>query len=59
MTNKYEYYSVLQGYHGPLYGWEDLCAGTRKEMVQHRKEYRENEGGNYRIINRRELVTKV
>ena len=50
---KFEYYSVLQGNYGQ--GWEDLTAGTRKEVRQNLKEYRENEGGTYRIINRREL----
>lgn len=53
--NKYEYFSVLQGNYGYGHGWEDLTAGSRKEVRQSLKEYRENEGGNYRIINRREL----
>lgn len=52
-TNKFDYYSVLQGNYG--FGWEDLTAGTRREMLTNLKEYRENEGGTYRIINRREL----
>lgn len=52
-TNKYEYLFVLQGNYGQ--GWEDLCAAeSEKEVRQNRKEYRENEGGNYRIIKRRE-----
>ena len=52
-TNKYEYLFVLQGNYG--HGWEDLCASeSSKEVRQNRKEYRENEGGNYRIIQRRE-----
>lgn len=53
--NKYEYYHVLQGNYGQ--GWEDLTAGTYLEVKQNLKEYRENEGGSYRIINRRELKT--
>jgi hypothetical protein len=52
-TNKYEYLFVLQGHYGQ--GWEDLCASeSSKEIRQNRKEYRENEGGTYRIIQRRE-----
>lgn len=52
-TNKYEYLFVLQGNYGQ--GWEDLCASeSSMEVRQNRKEYRENEGGNYRIIQRRE-----
>jgi hypothetical protein len=52
-TNKYEYLFVLQGNYGQ--GWEDLCASeSSNEVRQNRKEYRENEGGNYRIIQRRE-----
>jgi len=44
---------VLQGTYG--HGWEDLTAEeTRAEIRQRLKEYRENEGGNYRIITRRE-----
>jgi hypothetical protein len=47
-TNKYEYLFVLQGNYGQ--GWEDLCASeSSTEVRQNRKEYRENEGGNYRI----------
>lgn len=52
--NKYTYLFVLQGYYS--YEWEDLCASeSLEEMRQNRKEYRENEGGSYRIIRRREL----
>ena len=54
-TTKYEYITVLQGNYGYGHGWEDLCAGTRKEVRADLKAYRENEGGNYRIINRRVL----
>ena len=44
---------VLQGkYPGP-HGWEDLTAEETKEDIKQRlKEYRENEGGSYRIIRR-------
>ena len=51
--NKYNYINVLQGQYGQ--GWEDLCADeSYKEIRQNLKEYRENEGGSYRIIQRRE-----
>jgi len=44
---------VLQGTYG--HGWEDLTAEeTRAEIRQRLKEYRENEGGNYRIVRKRE-----
>lgn len=44
---------VLQGNYGYGHGWEDLCAEeTRKEARERLKEYRENEGGNYRIVRR-------
>lgn len=44
---------ALQGNYGYGHGWEDLCVEeTRKEAVQRRKEYVENEGGNYRIVRR-------
>ena len=50
---KYNYINVLQGQYGQ--GWEDLCADeSYKEIRQNLKEYRENEGGSYRIIQRRE-----
>ena len=53
-TKKYDYLFVLQGNYGQ--GWEDLCASeSSTEVRQNRKEYRENEGGNYRIIQRREV----
>ncbi len=42
----------LEGNYG--FGWEYLTAEeTRKEIRQRLKEYRENEGGNYRVVNRR------
>lgn len=51
---KYIYLYVLQGSYG--YGFEDLCASeSRREVVANLRDYRENEGGNYRIIQRREL----
>jgi len=53
---KYEYIFVLQGNYGYGDGWEDLTAeDTLREAKMRKKEYRENEGGNYRIINRRVL----
>jgi len=53
---KYEYVFVLQGNYGYGDGWEDLTAeDTLRDAKQRKKEYRENEGGNYRIINRRVL----
>lgn len=53
-ANKYEYLHILQGDYG--FGWEDLCAEESRTEVRARlREYRENEGGNYRIIQRREL----
>lgn len=57
--NKYEYMFVLQGNYGYGDGWEDLTASdSLREMRAERKLYRENEGGNYRIIQRRELRGK-
>lgn len=56
---KYCYLYVLQGNYGN--GFEDLTAedksvpGTYSRIRASLKEYRENEGGNYRIISRREL----
>ncbi len=63
-TRKYTYLYVLQGYYA--HGWEDLTAedvhapaneyGTPWARIRaSKKEYRENEGGQYRIIRRREL----
>jgi len=52
--NKYQYLFVLQGNYGC--GYEDLTASeNRKEIQQNLKEYRDNEGGDYRIIRRRVL----
>ena len=58
---KYEYLYVLQGNYGYGHGWEDLSAEDKSQPHAYRrirqtlKEYRENEGGRYRIIERREL----
>lgn len=56
---KYLYLVVLQGHYG-YHGWEDLCAADDtgagwREIRANRREYRENEGGAYRIVQRREL----
>lgn len=52
--NKYTYLLVLQGDYGR--GWEDLTAETTwREARARAREYRENEGGTYRTIKRREL----
>lgn len=54
-SNKYTYLFVLQGDYGYGHGWEDLTAEeSRKEIKARLREYRENEGGTYRIIQRRE-----
>lgn len=51
-TRKFDYIYVLQGFYAQ--GWEDLTASAkRREMVTDRNAYRENEGGAYRIIQRR------
>lgn len=58
---KFDYLYVLQGDYGYGHGWEDLAAedeaepGARQRIRQTRKEYRDNEGGSYRIIQRREV----
>lgn len=52
--NKYKYLFVLQGDYGQ--GWEDLtCSESYKEIREDLRAYRLNEGGEYRIIHRREL----
>ena len=54
--NKYIYLYVLQGNYGYGHGWEDLTASESWSMVcEDRRAYIENEGGNYRVIQRREL----
>jgi hypothetical protein len=58
-ANKYIYLHVLQGDYGYGHGWEDLCASeSRQEIRSDLKAYRENEGGCYRIIQRRKLNDK-
>lgn len=53
-VNKYLYLNVLQGHYS--YGWEDLTTSeSYAEVKQNLKDYRINEGGQYRIIKRREL----
>jgi len=55
-NNKYLYLFVLQGNYGYGHGWEDLSASESwKETRNTLREYNENEGGNYRIVHRREL----
>jgi hypothetical protein len=57
MANKYLYLWILQGWYGVGTGWEDLCASeSHREIIQNHREYRENERGMYRIINRREVT---
>jgi hypothetical protein len=54
-TKKYKSIWVLKGNYG--YGYEDLTAEeSRTEIRKRLKEYRENEGGNYKIVRRRELI---
>ena len=58
MSNKYTYLWVLQGNYGYGDGWEDLTASeVHCEIRQNWREYRDNEGGSYRIIQRRELAS--
>jgi hypothetical protein len=55
-NNKYLYLFILQSDYGYGHGWEDLTASESwKDIREDLKSYRENEGGNYRIIHRREL----
>ena len=54
MKNKFAYLWILQGNYGYGHGWEDLCdSESYLEIRQNLKEYHENEGGNYRLIERR------
>ena len=54
-VNKYLYLYVLQGNYGYGYGFEDLCSSESwREIRDNLKDYRINEGGRYRIIERRE-----
>ena len=44
----------LQGNYGYGDGWECLCAeDSRKDAICRLREYRENEGGNYRVVCKR------
>lgn len=64
-VKKYTYYKVIQGNYG--YGWDDEdfheCDSTgfihtkdaRDALKYNLKSYRENGGGRYRVIQRREL----
>jgi hypothetical protein len=50
----------LQGNYGHGDGWECLTAeDSRAEIRQRLKEYRENEGGNYRIVKKRERIDPI
>ena len=54
--NKCVYLYVLQGNYGYGHGFEDLCASEdRRDVRRDLRAYQENEGGCYRIIQRREL----
>ena len=54
-VNKYLYLYVLQGNYGYGHGFEDLCSSESwREIRDNLKDYRTNEGGWYRIIERRE-----
>jgi len=56
--NKYLYLFVVQGFYG--YGWEDLTQSeNRTEARDNLKDYRNNEPGPHRLINRRELNTET
>ena len=56
--NKNIYLHVLQGNYGGQ--WDDLTASESiKEVRDDLKAYRENEGGEYRLIERREVNPKA
>jgi len=56
--NKFTYLYVLQSDYGYGHGFEDLVTSENmREVRDNLKEYRDNEGGAYRIIKRRELNT--
>ena len=47
----------LQGNYGYGDGWECLTAEeSRREIRERLREYRENEGGRYRIVRKREPI---
>ena len=61
-TNKYTYYRIIQGNYG--YGWDDEdfheCSSDFfpvdwPAFKENLKAYRENGGGVYRVVKRREL----
>lgn len=55
--SKYEIMYVLQGHYGR---WEDLTESTnRKEVYQDLKDYRANESGAFRVIQRKVLKPGV
>jgi len=55
---KYNYSWVLQGNYGSR--WEDLTAEeSESEIFDRWRDYRENEGGSYRVVLRRELRERV
>lgn len=52
--NKFTYLFVVQGFYSQ--GWEDLTQSeSRAEACANLKDYRNNERGNFRIIQRREF----
>lgn len=62
-ANKYRYYKVIQGNYG--YGWGDedfhetdsrYCTKNRAAFLENLRAYRENGGGIYRVIQRREAA---
>ena len=56
MKNKYNYLHILQGFYGYGHGWEDLTASeNHREVYRDLKSYQDNEGGHYRVIQRREI----
>lgn len=55
--SKYEYLWIVQGFYG---SWEDLCASTSwREARIDLKAYMDNEPGNFRLIQRRELRKQI
>jgi hypothetical protein len=53
---KYVYLWIVQGDYGYGHGWEDLAASEDwREARDSLRDYRENEGGRLRMIQRREL----
>jgi hypothetical protein len=51
--NKYDYLWIVQGIYGSQ--WEDLTAGTWREAMENLWDYRNNETGLFRLIQRRVL----